>query len=432
MDPPSPQHQPQPNRPTKSPTGGRHSNISQTASDDFTIDSTAFITTFDTISTHTPTMAYVPSSAIILIDEVATALKTAWINGTLTTEELTEVFSYTTLTHKNETVANDIFAALRKFNHASTMDTKPAALPKVTPKGTNKRSHHPPLDLTADDDGDEPAAKRTIVYNVKPPPPHLHEYVNEDMYEPVIDSPGSRLPAPVKHTTLPTRPSCKSFELKFTPEQLKYLQDTIWANRVAPLSHPPMWPKTTPEPSRAVGIAAWLLNSSPELVTECYNMQSDKPYNTQHLRKPHRLSLKTLEPYLPAGLRCHHIENAKIQHLLKPATVTNPQLFYNLPWYTYPIIVEVTVDARLAEQNESCKYVTGYAVFHTQCRALVSVCKDPAYTLLGVNVIDNNELLTAKILDNNKNRSNKNSRNFRFLGAIAIIPSTATDAEDDP
>ena len=175
------------------------------------------------------------------------------------------------------------------------MDTKPAALPKVTPKGTNKRPYPEPLDLTVDDDvaDDETAAKGTIVYDEEPPPPPLHEYANEDMYEPVIASPGSRLPAPVKLTSLPARPTCKSYALPFTPEQLKYLQDTIWVNRGALLTHPLMWDKATPKPSRAVGMAAWLLNSSPELVTECYNMQRDKPYHTQHLRQPHRIDSLT-------------------------------------------------------------------------------------------------------------------------------------------
>jgi hypothetical protein len=241
-------------------------------------------------------------------------------------------------------------------------------------------------------------------------------------------APPLTLPTAINFDNLPGVSNSNSYSLPLSNINEAKLEK-VWATRMnnrlvtLPLAH-----RSANAPTKAAAAAIWLLSADVTDLTRCYKTQK-MDYQTEHRFKPTTATYATLDALLPRGFHCQATpQDLTIANLLDPQTISPDLTYHNLPWFTYPIVAEVYLLARNQERTKACQFISGYAVFHHQCRAVLSTDNHPNYTLIGMKIHDavttedNTATLTAKIFPLNGGLYNTNNQPLRLLTAFVITP----------
>ena len=315
-------------------------------------------------------------------------------------------------------------------------ERKPAARATRPARTTGPLRHHPPLPNTnlagPHATGTDPLARQ----NTRGPPQHPQNTpqttgINPNMYATPATPPALHptLPTNINVANLSTNRDCRSFDIPLIESSIAAIQRHWKAeNRVQPLLDSfPQQPLTASPPVLAAASAIWLLNASTATITACLTANAIPLYTTRHLQRPISYTYANINETLPPGFVCER-KHLTVDHLLNPFAHEPEVTHHGLPWYTYPIVAELTVPARKTESTEECNHITGYAIFHNQCRAVIAVNNNPSYTFIGNKVRENLNfsLLACKIFPIHNNRNNINSGALRILTAFTVIPTFPT------
>ena len=259
------------------------------------------------------------------------------------------------------------------------------------------------------------AAQAALAYVPRDPPPGI--------------TPALNLPTAINFDNLPGIPNCNSYNLPLSYTDEAKLEK-VWTNRMnnsrvsLPDAH-----RSANAPAKAAAAALWLLSADVADITHCYTTDAID-YQDEHRLKPTTATYATLNALLPRGFHCQATPRGlTIANLLDPQNVSPDLTYHTLPWFTYPIVAEVYLLARNQERTPACQFKSGYAVFHHQCRAVISTGDHPYYTLIGMKVLDavttdnNTSTLTAKILPVNGALYNTNNQPLQLLTAFVITPT---------
>ena len=240
---------------------------------------------------------------------------------------------------------------------------------------------------------------------------------------------GAHLPTPIIIHNIPATAFCSTYNIPLRRSDLKKLH-LVWksTNRVHTLpSLFPPWTHPISAPVLVAAKAAWLLNANTATIKACLANNAIPFYTSRHERKPEAYTYPDLNTALPPGFHCQPTPpHLSINQLLKPFH-TQPELVYHgLPWYTYPIVAELAVPAHKSELKLGVFHITGYAIFQHQCRAIIAVNQHPGYTLIGTNLLDENDLglLACKIFPINNNRNKNKRAGLRILTTFVVTPIT--------
>ena len=261
--------------------------------------------------------------------------------------------------------------------------------------------------------------------NPEPPPAQQAPGINPNMYA-TPHAQRTTLPTRINIDNLATNTGCRSYNIPLSHSSVTALCKH-WNNRNRMLTLPadfPQGPLTASPPVLAAAKAIWLLNASTDTIATCLTDNAIPIYATEHQQMPTSYTYPNIDAALPHGFRCDH-KGLTINQLLHPFTHEPEDTYHGLPWYTYPIVAELTVPARKGESTAACKHLTGYAIFHNQCQAIISVNNHPSYTLIGNRLREelNLSLLACKIFPINKNRNNNNTGKLRILTTFVVIPT---------